>query len=204
MVTNMRIISGSCKGRRLKAVPGKSTRPTTDKMKETIFNWIGPYFSGGICLDLFAGSGGIGLEALSRGMDHVVFVDKDKHSIQTIKANVSLCGFEDACEIYHIDSERALKAVAKRELQFDLIFLDPPYQKQKLSEILDYIEKKTLVKESGYIICEHDPEVVLPETLRSLKQVKSINYGMSNLSMYIIERKEGEQDDQHSSLPRQL
>ncbi|RST75382.1 16S rRNA (guanine(966)-N(2))-methyltransferase RsmD [Siminovitchia acidinfaciens] len=192
MVTNMRIISGSCKGRKLKAVPGKSTRPTTDKMKETIFNWIGPYFSGGSCLDLYAGSGGVGLEALSRGMDFVIFVDNNKNAIQTIKANVSLCGMEDKCEIYNNDSERALKAVIKRHLQFDLIFLDPPYKRQKLKALIEMIAEKSLVTESGCIICEHDPEVALPETIGDLIRVKSANYGLSSLSMFINEEKEEE------------
>ena len=76
MVRNMRVISGTCKGRQLKAVPGSRTRPTTDKVKETIFNMIGPYFNGGLGLDLFAGSGGLGIEAISRGLDKVIFVDQ--------------------------------------------------------------------------------------------------------------------------------
>lgn len=185
MVTNMRIISGSCKGRKLKAVPGKSTRPTTDKMKETIFNWIGPYFSEGSCLDLYAGSGGVGLEALSRGMDFVIFVDNNKNAIQTIKMNVSMCGMEGKCEIYNNDSERALKAVIKRNLQFDLIFLDPPYKRQKLQALMGMIAAQSLVTKSGYLICEHDPEVVLPEIIGGLTRVKSANYGMTSLSMYI-------------------
>lgn len=190
-MTNMRIISGTCKGRKLKSVPGKSTRPTTDKMKETIFNWIGPYFSGGSCLDLYAGSGGVGLEALSRGMDLVVFVDNNKQAIQTVKTNVSMCGMDDKCEIYNNDSERALKAIVKRNLQFDLIFLDPPYKRQKLNMLLEMIEKKSLLKESGCIICEHDPEVILPDTIGELEQVKSASYGMSSLTMYIHEEKRG-------------
>ncbi|WP_373315217.1 16S rRNA (guanine(966)-N(2))-methyltransferase RsmD [Siminovitchia fordii] len=204
MVTYMRIISGSCKGRRLKSVPGKSTRPTTDKMKETIFNWIGPYFSGGSCLDLYAGSGGVGLEALSRGMDFVIFVDNNKQAIHTVKTNVSMCGLEEKCEIYNNDSDRALKAIVKRKLQFDLIFLDPPYKRQKLKSLLEMIEKNSLVKESGCIICEHDPEVMLPGAIGELERIKSISYGMSSLSMYIHEKKEGEQNDEHRGMPGQL
>lgn len=193
MVTNMRIISGSCKGRKLKAVPGTSTRPTTDKMKETIFNWIGPYFNGGLGLDLFAGSGGLGLEALSRGLDRVIFIDNDKYAIQTVKANVSLCGFDDQCEIYQNDAGRALKAVSKRGLQFDAIFIDPPYQKQKIAALLIEINKYSLLKETGSIICEHAPEVTLPASVGKLVQVKHTHYGMSSLSLYILQHsKEGE------------
>ena len=90
----MRVVSGVCKGRPLKAVPGNTTRPTTDKVKEALFNMIGPYFEGGIGLDLFAGSGGLGLEALSRGLDKVVFVDRDTKAIQTIHENIQACKME--------------------------------------------------------------------------------------------------------------
>ena len=81
----MRVVSGTAKEEHLKAVPGNATRPTTDKVKEAMFNMIGPYFDGGIGLDLFAGSGGLGIEALSRGMDKVIFVDRDDKAIQTIQ-----------------------------------------------------------------------------------------------------------------------
>ena len=90
----MRVVSGKCKGQSLKAVPGNSTRPTTDKVKEAIFNMIGPYFEGGLGLDLFAGSGGLGIEALSRGLERVIFVDRDKSAIGTIHDNLHKCGLE--------------------------------------------------------------------------------------------------------------
>src|SRR4051794_16080351 len=112
----MRVVSGSCKGKVLKAVPGNSTRPTTDKVKEAMFNIIGPYFDGGIGLDLFAGSGGLGIEALSRGLDKVIFVDRDGKAIQTIHDNIHSCQFDDKVEVYRNDAERATKAVIKREL----------------------------------------------------------------------------------------
>ena len=90
----MRVIAGLAKGRSLKAVPGMGTRPTTDKVKETLFSMIGPFFDGGTVLDLFAGTGGLGIEALSRGMDRAVLIDADKHSVDIIKKNVQVTGFE--------------------------------------------------------------------------------------------------------------
>src|SRR5690625_944768 len=84
----MRIISGTNRGLKLKAVPGKNTRPTSDKVKESLFNMIGPYFSGGTCLDLFAGSGSLGLEAISRGIEHATFIDKNGLAIKTIHDNI--------------------------------------------------------------------------------------------------------------------
>ena len=91
----MRVISGSKKGLPLKAVPGTNTRPTTDKVKESIFNMIGPYFDGGIAVDLFAGSGDLGIESLSRGIDLCIFIEKDQKAIQTINENLKKCRFED-------------------------------------------------------------------------------------------------------------
>src|SRR4051794_41215753 len=96
----MRVVSGSSKGKTLKAVPGSTTRPTTDKVKEALFNMIGPYFDGGIGLDLFAGSGGLGIEGLSRGLEKVIFIDRDAKAIQVIHENIKSCHFEEKTEVY--------------------------------------------------------------------------------------------------------
>src|SRR3954447_6838055 len=117
----MRVVSGNYKGRALKAVPGVSTRPTTDKVKEAIFNVVGPYFEGGIALDLFAGSGGLGIEAVSRGLDKAIFIDRDHKAIQTIHENINTCQLEEKTEVYRNDADRALKALVKREISFDFI-----------------------------------------------------------------------------------
>ena len=127
----MRVVSGKCKGHPLKAVPGNTTRPTTDKVKESIFNMIG-YFDGGIALDLFGGSGGLGIEALSRGIDKAIFVDRDSKAIKVIHQNLESCRVQEQAEVYRNDAERAVKALIKREMSFDLILIDPPYKEQKL------------------------------------------------------------------------
>lgn len=94
----------------LKAVPGESTRPTTDKVKESVFNMIGPYFQQGYGLDLFAGSGGLGIEGISRGLSKVIFVDRDPKAIQTIKKNIDLCGFQANAEVYKIDWKKSFES----------------------------------------------------------------------------------------------
>ncbi|WP_147531895.1 16S rRNA (guanine(966)-N(2))-methyltransferase RsmD [Bacillus marasmi] len=180
----MRVVSGTCKGKALKAVPGNSTRPTTDKVKEAIFNMIGPYFSGGLGLDLFAGSGGLGIEALSRGLDRVIFVDRDGKAIQTIKENISVCNFGEYAEIYRNDANRALKAVIKRELKFDIIFLDPPYKKQQLLDILTELEQKEVLTENGVIVCEHGHDVELPARIGRLERTKREQYGIINITIF--------------------
>ena len=183
----MRVVSGLCKGRPLKAVPGASTRPTTDKVKESIFNIIGPYFEGGIALDLFAGSGGLGIEALSRGMDRAIFVDREFKAISTIRGNLQACHFTDQAEVYKNDSERAIKALIKREIAFDLILLDPPYKKQKLEELLEIIAKNHLIATNGIIVCEHSNDVELPDRVSTLTRWRHENYGIISISIYSLD-----------------
>ncbi|MFD2443402.1 16S rRNA (guanine(966)-N(2))-methyltransferase RsmD [Bacillus sp. CGMCC 1.16607] len=180
----MRVVSGTCKGRSLKAVPGSTTRPTTDKVKEAIFNMIGPYFNEGIGLDLFAGSGGLGIEALSRGIDKVIFVDRDSKAIQIIKDNLVACDLLDKAEVYRNDADRAIKAILKREIKFDFIFLDPPYKKQQLLKLLETIEKEQLVISDGMIVCEHATDVILPDEVGLLKNIKKETYGIISISIY--------------------
>ncbi|WP_445488450.1 16S rRNA (guanine(966)-N(2))-methyltransferase RsmD [Niallia sp. 03133] len=182
----MRVVSGINKGISLKAVPGNSTRPTTDKVKEAIFNMIGPYFDGEVGLDLFAGSGGLGIEGLSRGLSKVVFVDRDGKAISTIKSNLAACNLEENAEVYRNDADRAMKALIKRERSFDYIFLDPPYKKQQLERILTTIDKENLLEQDGVIVCEHGSEVALPESIGRLCQKKHEKYGIIAVSIYTL------------------
>ncbi|MFZ3588043.1 16S rRNA (guanine(966)-N(2))-methyltransferase RsmD [Bacillus sp. DJP31] len=185
----MRVVSGICKGHPLKAVPGRSTRPTTDKVKESIFSMIGPYFEGGIGLDLFGGSGGLGIEALSRGMEKFIFVDVDQKAFQTIKANVEACRLTEQVEIYRNDAERAIKALIKREVEFDLIFLDPPYHNQKLKALISILDANRLVKNSGTIVVEHAAEIELPDNFGLLTRKRLENYGITAISIYTYTEK---------------
>jgi 16S rRNA (guanine(966)-N(2))-methyltransferase RsmD len=180
----MRVVSGNCKGRPLKAVPGNTTRPTTDKVKEALFNMIGPYFNGGMGLDLFAGSGGLGIEGLSRGLEKVIFVDREAKAIQVIHENIKACHFADKAEVYRNDADRALKALHKREIRFDYIFLDPPYKKQQLVNLIEKMEEKQLVNTSGIIVCEHSFDVELPQTIGVFSQLKHETYGIIAITIY--------------------
>lgn len=180
----MRVVSGDLKGRILKAVPGTTTRPTTDKVKESLFNMIGPYFTGGLGLDLFAGSGGLGIEALSRGLEKVIFVDREGKAIQIINENLKYCGLEEKAEVYRNDAGRALKAIQKRGLSFNCIFLDPPYKKQQLVKLLEMIESETLIHEDGLIVCEHASDIQLPESVGRLTKTRNERYGIIAITLY--------------------
>ncbi|HEK9099290.1 16S rRNA (guanine(966)-N(2))-methyltransferase RsmD [Bacillus pfraonensis] len=183
----MRVVSGKCKGHPLKAVPGNTTRPTTDKVKEAIFNMIGPYFEGGIALDLFGGSGGLGIEALSRGIDKVIFVDRDNKAVKVIHQNLESCRVHNQAEVYRNDAERAVKALIKRELSFDLILLDPPYKDQKIISLISVIDQHGLLNKDGLIMAEHGDDVILPETIGGLVKVRAENYGITAISIYKYE-----------------
>ncbi|WP_100487582.1 16S rRNA (guanine(966)-N(2))-methyltransferase RsmD [Sporolactobacillus pectinivorans] len=160
----MRVIAGENKGRQLKSVASRLTRPTTDKVKETIFNMIGPYFQGGKVLDLYGGSGGLGLEALSRGAEYAVFVDKAGAACKVMEENARHCGCKDRCDILHRDAGSALEQLAKRGEIFDYVFLDPPYAKQHLEgDIMTMLEKRMLSNQA-IIVAEHEDTAKLPDS----------------------------------------
>ncbi len=135
-------------------------------------------------MDLFAGSGGLGLEALSRGLDKVIFIDRDAKAIQTIHENIQACKMEDKAEVYRNDADRALKALIKREICFDYIFLDPPYKKQQLISLMQKISENKLLNMDGYIICEHGHDVRITRKSWRILQTKHEKYGIIAITIY--------------------
>ena len=180
----MRVISGSAKGRPLKAVPGMGTRPTTDKVKEAIFSMIGPYFAGGDVLDLFAGTGGLGIEALSRGMDRAVFVDADKKSVEVVAANLQAARLSEQAEVYRNDAFRAIKAMSKRDLKFELVFLDPPYKMTEIEELLRSMQELNLLADKATIVVEHDAANRYADEIGGLGLRKRVEYGEIAVTVY--------------------
>lgn len=142
---------------------------------------------------MFAGSGGLGIEALSRGLDNMIFVDRDRKAVQTVKENLKVCGFEQQGEVYINEAERALKAINKRGIAFDCIFLDPPYKKQKLADLLQTIDQNQLLQNGGLVVCEHSSDIVLPDQIGSLYEKKKGDYGIIGLTIYESRRQEGEE-----------
>nr|WP_272917275.1 16S rRNA (guanine(966)-N(2))-methyltransferase RsmD [Halobacillus litoralis] len=185
-VYRMRVIAGEFKGRPLKSVPTHKTRPTTDKVKEAVFHGIGPFFEGGKALDLFAGSGGLGIEALSRGVESCVFVDQQQKAIQTIYENIKTLDINERTEVFKTDAMRAIKAAGKRGLTFDYIFLDPPYKKFSYQDLMEALLEFDLVGEEATIVCEHDASEEIPEEVGRLKRMKTDHYG-SNIGVSIFE-----------------
>ena len=191
----MRVVAGSAKGLPLKAVPGTSTRPTTDKVKESIFNMIGPFFDGGNALDLFAGSGGLGIEALSRGIDLVIFTDKDRKAIETIRGNLEKTKLTEHAEVYRVEAERAIRTMKKKEVRARLLFLDPPYHMKQAYNLMDKAAESGIMTEDSIVVCEHDAEVELEDQTKFYKRFKKEVYGNTVISIYRYHGEEGEKSE---------
>lgn len=180
----MRVVAGDRKGMPLKAVSGTTTRPTTDKVKESLFNIIGPFFNGGIALDLFAGSGGLGIEALSRGADLAIFVEKDFKAFQTLQENIKKCRYENETELFRTDATRAVKGLLKRDIQIDYLFLDPPYHKMEYYNLVESLVNSGKLSDDAIIVCEHATEVQLPDSYGTFPLKRKETYGSSIISIY--------------------
>ena len=161
----MRVISGSKRGSVLYAPEGLGTRPTTDRIKESLFNILMPMLSESCFLDLFAGSGAIGIEALSRGAQKAVFVDSDPKAVRIVKKNITKTGFEDSSLVLGMDHKRALKKLEDSGYRFDIIFMDPPYYSDFIENILDEIKNSGILNKEGIVVVEQakdEPEIVTP------------------------------------------
>jgi len=160
------------------------TRPTTDKVKEAVFSMIGPYFDGGNALDLFAGTGGLGIEALSRGMDRAVFIDMEKKSIDVIRENLKLTGLSEKAEVYRNDAERAIKALAKRDIRFDLVFLDPPYRMKHADKLMLSMQELGLLAVGATVLVEHETGHRYPEAFGDFVCRRVAVYGETTVAVY--------------------
>ncbi|MGM0216958.1 16S rRNA (guanine(966)-N(2))-methyltransferase RsmD [Enterococcus sp. AZ126] len=180
----MRVISGEYGGRRLKALDGDNTRPTTDKVKESIFNMIGPYFDGGTVLDLYAGSGGLAIEAVSRGMDIGICIEKNFSAVKIIKENIEVTKESSKFIIKKMDANKALAFLKEEKITIDLVLLDPPYAKQEIEKQIELMLDYNLLSEDGVVVCETDKSVVLPETIGTYAKTRETTYGITQITIY--------------------
>jgi len=184
----MRVIAGEFKGRQIGAVKGDDTRPTTDKVKESMFNMLGQFFDGGRALDLFAGSGNLGIEALSRGVDSTIFIDHNFSAIKVIKENIAQLKLQERTEVYRNDAFKALNVLGKKECKFDLIFLDPPYGKVSVTHLLEVVLEHNLLNDEGLIMCEYGAGTNVSYDESLLRQVRHEVYG--TIEILILEKVE--------------
>lgn len=180
----MRVVSGSRKGTPIKSLPGNLTRPTSDKVKESIFNMIGPYFDGGIAVELFGGSGSLSIESLSRGTDEAYIFEKNPKACSIIRENVEKCRFIDQVHIIRNDARNASKALPS-DVKIDLLFIDPPYAETKFYDLAEELALAEMLAEDAIIVCEHDKQLVLPDAYGEYLKTKNPIYGNSAISIYM-------------------
>ena len=181
----MRIIAGIHRSRTIKTLEGTNTRPTANKVKEAVFNSIGPYFyDDKIMLDLFSGSGSVGLEAISRGMGKVIFNDFNLQAYKLIKDNIETLKCVDQSIIFNMDYMNVLNKVNNDNYQFDYIFLDPPYHLNAIDIILKFIDDNNLLKENGVIVCESLKKDEFNYDYQNIIKFKDKNYGITKITYF--------------------
>lgn len=181
----MRVIAGEAKGRSLKAPFGVSVlRPTSDKVREAIFDIIGPEIEDSGFLDLFCGTGAMGIEALSRGARNVVFVDNKSSSIDLVKDNLLKCGFKKKFEIIQCDVLQAIQSLSNRQRRFQYIFVDPPYSSDLIIKTLEAISIGSLLLPKASVLVEHSVKKPVPEKISDLTSQKEYKFGDTVINLY--------------------
>jgi 16S rRNA (guanine(966)-N(2))-methyltransferase RsmD len=182
-MSTLRVISGTARGRRLKTVPGDTTRPITDRVKESLFNILGPDIPGSVVLDLFAGTGAVGIEALSRGADFVRFVDRNRLPAKIVRENLETTGFADKSQVLQMDAFALLKGEVDRK--FDYVYIAPPQYKgmwKRALQLLD--ENPAWLVDDAWVIVQIHPKEVEPVSLKSLVEFDQRRYGSTVLIFY--------------------
>ncbi|MGH7795535.1 MAG: 16S rRNA (guanine(966)-N(2))-methyltransferase RsmD [Candidatus Binatia bacterium] len=180
----MRVIGGAAKGRRLSVPKGQAVRPTAARVKESLFNILPRDFSGMKVLDLFAGTGNLSIEALSRGADHALLVDASARSAAAIKDNLRRLGFTARSAVWLAPVARSLRVLARRKASFDFIFLDPPYEEGLARRSLEIIAQCRLLRSTGTLVLEHSARESVKPRYDSLQLHDQRRYGDTLLSFY--------------------
>jgi 16S rRNA (guanine966-N2)-methyltransferase len=178
-----RIIAGAGRGRRLRTPRGEATRPTGARVRQSLFDILAPRLPGCRFLDAFAGNGGVGLEALSRGAARVVLIDRSRAAVEAIRENVAaLAAAGGDVQVYHQEARLALAALADKGVRFDVIYVDPPYESDLYEPLLECAED--LLDEDGVVVAEHFHKRALPETIGRLACTRSVRIGDHKLTFY--------------------
>ena len=180
----MRVITGTARGRSLQSVPGLDVRPTSEKVKEAVFSSIHFELEGAKLLDLFCGSGQMGIEALSRGAALCVFVDNARASVEVTKQNLAATGLAAGARVVQTEAKSFLSGLASRTVpeKFDFVFLDPPYSQGLVQEVLPLLPP--VMSGAGVILCEHEEADKLPDAFEGFVRVKKYRYGRISVSAY--------------------
>jgi len=179
----MRIISGKAKGRKLKA-PRFGIRPLSDQAREALFNILGEKVADCYFLDLFAGTGAVGIEALSRGAKISIFVEINKKTVEVIRENLNSTGLYGSAEVYSVDALRAIKILGAKKSKFDIIYLGPPYDSPVLEEAMRRLGEIDILNPAGIVIAEHRSKQVIAGSFGDLVSIRDSRYGDTVLTFY--------------------
>ncbi|MZK50736.1 16S rRNA (guanine(966)-N(2))-methyltransferase RsmD [Clostridium beijerinckii] len=185
----MRIIAGKARGHKLIPPATMETRPTLDRVKEAMFSSIQMYIPEAVVVDVFAGTGSLGLEAASRGASEVYLFDKSSVTFPLLKENVESLKFQDFCFPMNIDAYEGLKNLAKKGKKFDIIFIDPPYCKEMIPEAMKIVKDNEILKNDGIIVTKIDTIEEIYEGYKDIKLTKSKKYGNTTVCYYKYEEK---------------
>ncbi|MEW6733389.1 MAG: 16S rRNA (guanine(966)-N(2))-methyltransferase RsmD [Acidobacteriota bacterium] len=180
----MRVIAGLYKGRSLRTVAGLSVRPTSDRLRETLFNILTGHIEGAQFLDICAGSGAVGIEALSRGAAHVTFIEASRRAVRVIYDNIEHCHIDEGTEVLYFDALTALKQLSNRGHRFDIVYFDPPYSSHVYLPVLESLGNKDLLAANGLVIVEHHSKLVLADVIGVLRRYREVRQGETSLSFY--------------------
>jgi 16S rRNA (guanine966-N2)-methyltransferase len=180
----MRVISGKLKGKKLQGPKGLELRPTGDSLKESLFNILGPRLSGAAILDVFSGTGAIGIEALSRGASETIFIESSESAVRLIRKNLQICGITKGYRIIEQDVFPALRALGREGFKANIVFFDPPYNWKPYADLLEIVFTKNLLSQPSRVAMEHHRKAVLPDSDEGYRRTRIVRQGDHCLSFY--------------------
>jgi 16S rRNA (guanine(966)-N(2))-methyltransferase RsmD len=180
----MRVIAGRYRGKRLKGPRGVELRPTSDRLKGTLFDILGSRLADSVVLDAFAGTGAIGIEAFSRGAREVVFVESGPLGCRLIRENLQLCGITSEFRLLDEDVFKSLRRLAREGCRFDVVILDPPYNWRPYADLLDILFRSPLIRSGSLVIIEHHRKAELPQSAAGYHRLRVVTQGDKHLSFY--------------------
>lgn len=182
----MRVISGTARGLKLNTPTNNDIRPTTDRVKESMFNIISSQVYDSVVLDLFSGSGALGIECISRGAKEAYFCDKSRESVKVLKSNIDKTRFDKKSHVMNEDYKSAVKKLASKGMKFDLIFVDPPYYEGLFEDVMKTIDDYGILDDDGTVVVEHDADIEMKD-IGDLYIYKEKKYGITMLTFYGLE-----------------
>lgn len=194
----MRIITGSAKGKRLETLEGEATRPTSERIKEAVFSSIQFELENRRVLDLFAGSGQMGLEALSRGADRATFIDSSREAMEIVKKNAHTTGFDQSCHYLVSDWKNYIRKVSGKE-KYDLVFIDPPYAMECCADAVNYLAEREVIIPGAIVVLESGEEEIIPsdKRLSGFEVIKSTHYGKKTFVNILVYHGREEEEEEN-------